>query len=150
MKTSLPICSSIYCILPIKLKIHIYGARNGVSIKRVHCGGPMLGVLPFLEDPQKGFTWIILITFFSEKLCKDIVACRASHFIEVPCQTSFCPVFLFFLLVCFRRLTRLLPPLCVILVFAMCIRVLLLYVSKITHTHIFLLGLANVYFVFSW
>ena len=24
------------------------------------------------------------------------VACRASHFIELPCQTSFCPVFIYF------------------------------------------------------
>ena len=63
------------------------------------------------------------------------VACRASHFIELPCQTSFCP-FLFFLLVCFRRLSTLLPPLCVILVFTLCIRVLLLYGSKITDTYV--------------
>ena len=52
-------------------------------------------------------------------------------------QTSFCLVFSIFLLVCFRRLSTLLPPLCVILVFTMCIRVLLLYVSKITHTYFY-------------
>ena len=38
---------------------------------------------------------------------------RASYFIELPCQTSFC---LFFLLVYFQRLSTLLPPMCVILV----------------------------------
>ena len=45
------------------------------------------------------------------------VACHASHFIELPCQTSFLSFFLFFLLVCLRRLSTLLPPLCVILLF---------------------------------
>ena len=58
----------------------------------------------------------------------------------------FLPFFIF-LLVCFRRLSTLHPPLCVILVFTMCIHVLLLYVSKITLTYFdFLLGLDNVYF----
>ena len=66
----------------------------------------------------------------------NCVACRASHFIELPCQTSFCP-FLYFLLVCFRRLSTSLPPLCVILVYTMCIRVLLLYVSKITPAYFY-------------
>ena len=77
-----------------------------------------------------------------------LVAYRASHFIELPCQTPFCPFLIFFLLLCFRRLSTLLPPLSKILVFTLCIRVLLLYVSKITHTHIFifLLGVDNVYF----
>ena len=65
------------------------------------------------------------------------VACRASLFIDRPCQTSFCPFLNFFLLVCFRRLCTLLPPLCVILVFTMCIRVLLLYASKITHIYFY-------------
>ena len=52
----------------------------------------------------------------------------------------FLPFFTFFLLVCFRLL-------CVILVFTMCIRVLLLYASKITHTYFyFLFGLDYVYF----
>ena len=27
---------------------------------------------------------------------KGVVACFASHFFELPCQTSFCPVFIFF------------------------------------------------------
>ena len=44
------------------------------------------------------------------------VACRASHFIELPCQTSFCLFFTFFLLVCFQWLGTLLPLMCVILV----------------------------------
>ena len=60
----------------------------------------------------------------------NIVACRASLFIKLPCQTSFCLFLHFFLLVCFRLL-------CVILVFTMCIRVLLLYASKITHTYFY-------------
>ena len=64
-----------------------------------------------------------------EKAMLQIVACRASLFIKLPCQTSFCPFFIF-LLVCFRLL-------CVILVFTMCIRVLLLYASKITHTYFY-------------
>ena len=68
--------------------------------------------------------------------CFPLVACRASHFIELPCQTFFCPFFIF-LLVCFRRLSTSLPPSCVILVFTMCICVLLLYVSKITHTYFY-------------
>ena len=42
----------------------------------------------------------------------------------------FLSFFTFFLLVCFRLL-------CVILVFTMCIRVLLLYASKITHTYFY-------------
>ena len=46
----------------------------------------------------------------------------------------FLSFFIFFLLVCFRRLCTSIPPLCVILVFTMCIGVLLLYASKITHT----------------
>ena len=29
-------------------------------------------------------------------VCVDAVACRASHFIELPCQTSFCLFFTFF------------------------------------------------------
>ena len=41
------------------------------------------------------------------------ITCRASHFIELPCQTSF---HFFFLVVCFRWLSTLLPPMCVILV----------------------------------
>ena len=44
------------------------------------------------------------------------VACGISHFIELPCQTSFCLFFIYFLLVCFRWLSTLLPPMCVILV----------------------------------
>ena len=44
------------------------------------------------------------------------VACRASHFIKLPCQTCFCLLFYIFLLVCFRRLSVLLPPMCAILV----------------------------------
>ena len=57
-------------------------------------------------------------------------------------------LFFIFLLVCLRRLSTSLPSLCVILVFTVCVRVLLLYVSKITHTYFyfFLLGLDNVYF----
>ena len=53
----------------------------------------------------------------------------------------FLSFFTFFLLVCFRLL-------CVILVFTMCIRLLLLYASKITHIYFsfFLLGLDYVYF----
>ena len=53
----------------------------------------------------------------------------------------FLSFFFIFLLVCFRLL-------CVILVFTMCFRVLLLYASKITHTYFyfFLLGIDNVYF----
>ena len=43
------------------------------------------------------------------------VACRTSHFMELPCQTSFC-LFLYFLLVCFQWLSTLLPLMCVILV----------------------------------
>ena len=42
-----------------------------------------------------------------------VEACRASHFIELPCQTSFCIFLHFFLLVCFRRFSTLLPPMCV-------------------------------------
>ena len=44
------------------------------------------------------------------------VACRTSHFIELPCQTSFCLFLHFFLLVCFQWLSTLLPLMCVILV----------------------------------
>ena len=64
----------------------------------------------------------------------NCVACHALHFIELPCQTSFCPFFIF-LLVCFWQLSTLLPPLFVIPVFTMGIRVLLLYVSKIPPTY---------------
>ena len=71
---------------------------------------------------------------FALPLPHPCVACRASLFIKLPCQTSFCP---FFLLVCFRRLCTLIPPLYVILVFTMCIRVLLLYGSKIAHTYFY-------------
>ena len=44
---------------------------------------------------------------------------RASHFNKLPCQTSFC----IFLLVCFRWLSTLLPPMCAILVvyYASCV-----------------------------
>ena len=80
------------------------------------------------------------------------VACCTLHFIELPFQTSFCPVFIF-LLVYVWRLSTLLPPLRVILVFTMCIGVLLLYQSIITHTYFYfvLLGIDNVnFFVFSW
>ena len=50
--------------------------------------------------------------------CRDYtgVACRTSHFIELPCQTSFCLFLHFFLLVCFQWLSTLLPLMCVILV----------------------------------
>ena len=57
-------------------------------------------------------------------------SCHAKHLFVL---------FLFFLLVCFRRLSTLLPPLCAILVFTMCICVLLLYASKITHTYFFII-----------
>ena len=66
---------------------------------------------------------------------RNCVACRASPFIELPCQTSFCPVSIF-LFVCFRRLSTLLPPLCVILVFTMCIRVLYCMCLK-SHTYFY-------------
>ena len=46
----------------------------------------------------------------------NCVACRASHAIELPCQTPFVLFFLFFLLVCFPHLSILLLPMCVILV----------------------------------
>ena len=54
----------------------------------------------------------------------------------------FCPVFIF-LLACFWRLSTLLPPLCVILVFTMCFGVLLLCLKSHTQVFIFLLGLDN-------
>ena len=47
---------------------------------------------------------------------KSGVACRASHFIELPRQTSFCLFLHFFLLICFQWLGTLLPLMCVILV----------------------------------
>ena len=72
------------------------------------------------------------------------VACRASHFIKLPCQHLFV-LFLFFvsLLSAAQHLT---PAVVLILVFTMCIRVLLLYAYEITHTFFLLLGLDNVYF----
>ena len=64
----------------------------------------------------------------------------------------FLSCFYFFLLVYFRRLNTLLPPLCVIVVFTMCNRVLLLYVSKITHTYFYFIdsGWKVFIFVFLW
>ena len=55
-------------------------------------------------------------------------SCHAEHLFVL---------FFIFLLVCFRRLSTLLPPLCVIPVLTMGIRVLLLYVSKILHTYFY-------------
>ena len=64
----------------------------------------LLTILQCLYSP-------ILVRFLT-----GTVACRASHFIELPRQTPFCLFFTFFLLVCFQWLGTLLPLMCVILV----------------------------------
>ena len=70
--------------------------------------------------------------------------CRVSrpalHQAAMP--NIFLSFFTFFLLVCFRLL-------CVILVFTMCIRVLLLYASKITHTYFYFFIWARLYLFLS-
>ena len=60
--------------------------------------------------------------------------CRASHFIELPCHTSLCPVFVFFVSL-FSAAQHLTLTVVCDSSFIRCIRVLLLYVAKITHIY---------------
>ena len=71
----------------------------------------------------------------SKEYCTCSMSRLALHQAAMP--NIFLSFFYFFLLVCFRRLCTSFPPWCVILVFTMCIRVLLLYASKITHTYFY-------------
>ena len=57
-------------------------------------------------------TFIQKMQIIENYLSIGAVASRASHLVKLPCQTTYC----FFLLVCFRRLSTLLRPMCVILV----------------------------------
>ena len=56
------------------------------------------------------------LSFFYLSPFKATVACLIPHSIELPCKTSFC-LFLYFFVVCFRRLSIILPPMRLILVF---------------------------------
>ena len=78
---------------------------------------------------------VLYFALYTKFQCRCTVSRLALHRAAMP--NIFLSFFYFFLLVCLRRLCTLLPPLCVILVFIMCIRVLLLYASKITHTYFY-------------
>ena len=91
-----------------------------------------------------------ITTSIQRILRKDLtVACRASHFIELPSKTSFCPFFICFvgLLSAAKHLT---PAIVCDSSYLLRVSVLLLHVSKITHIYFSFFIRARCLFFFSW